>query len=108
MPDTGDPEVYLAGAIAIMSEYPVAVMNEVSSPGTGTKLLKSYPSLHDIRAACETAYAPIERAMERQRAMDSHKAALPAPRGPDEARRAEQIADYKNRIRPMLAVEEVR
>jgi hypothetical protein len=65
-------------------------------------LLKPYPLLHDIRAACERAYEPIERDMERARGAESHRLALVAPGKPSEARRDDQIADYERRIKPLL------
>jgi hypothetical protein len=80
MSDAGDPEVYLAGAAAILSEYPDEVLDKICDPRTGTKVLKAYPTLHDIRAACQELYAPIEREEERSRAHESHVSGLLPPR----------------------------
>lgn len=66
--DIGDHNFYLAGAAAILDEYPLAVQQMISDPRTGTRLLKPFPSLHDLRAACAKAFEPIEREMEREMA----------------------------------------
>lgn len=102
MPDVADARVYLAGCAAILDDYPQAVRDQLSDPRSGTRLLKAFPSLHDIRAACDVAYEPIERELLRQRAADSHRLALAAPAKPDQATRDAQIADYEQRIKPVL------
>ena len=82
MSDAGDAEAYLAGAVAILAEYPVAVMEGIADPVCGTKLLKDYPSLRQIREACELLYEPIDREEERRRSHESHLRTLPPPRRP--------------------------
>lgn len=102
MPDVADPRIYLAGAAAILDEYPPAVGSALADPRTGTRLLKAYPSLHDLREACDRAYEPIDRAIERERAAESHRLGLAAPTKPAQERRDEQVLDYETRIRPLL------
>lgn len=102
MPDVADPRVYLAGAAAIFDEYPSQVGQQLADPRTGTKLLKPYPSLFDIREACDRAYEPLERDIERQHAADSHRLGLAAPAKPDDQRREDQVEDYEKRIKPVL------
>lgn len=102
MPDTGDPRVYLAGAAAIIAEYPQEVMDAIADPRTGTRVLKDYPSLRDIRAACEELNAPLEREAERPRSLS------PPPRRPrtpeQQARVDAQVSDGKmRRIRTAVA-----
>jgi hypothetical protein len=65
MPDVGDPEVYLAGVTAILGEYPVEVMNALSDPRMGSRVLKDYPTISQIRQACEVLNEPIAREEER-------------------------------------------
>jgi hypothetical protein len=101
MPDVADPRVYLVGAAAILDEYPQAVRDAIADPRSGTRLLKPFPSLHDLRAACDVAYEPIERDLMRTRAR-SKNLTLPAPSKPDEATRDAQVEDYETRIKPML------
>ena len=102
MPDVGDPRVYLAGVAAILDEYPQAVRDALADPRTGTRLLKPYPWMHDVRAACDKAYEPIERDIERKRAADSYRELLTyrrAPRTPEEQTRIDaQVAGW-NRIK---------
>lgn len=102
MPDVADPRVYLAGCAAILDDYPQAVRDQLADPRSGTRVLKPFPSLHDIRAACDKAYEPIERRIERERATASHYLGLAAPAKPDQDRRDEQVADYEQRIKPVL------
>lgn len=102
MPDVPDARVYLAGAAAIFDEYPAQVGQILADPRTGTRLLKPYPSLHDLREACDLAYEPIGRAVARERAAASHRLGLAPPAKPDQARRDEQVADYETRIKPVL------
>lgn len=64
MPDAGDPKIYLAGAVAIVAEYPTAVMAALADPRSGTRVLKDYPSLSALRRACEALHEPIEREEE--------------------------------------------
>lgn len=73
-----------------------------SASASGTRLLKRYPDLHDIRDACDKAYEPIDRRHARDRAAQSHNLALAAPAKSDQARRDEQFIDYETRIKPLL------
>jgi hypothetical protein len=91
LPDVGDTEVYLAGAVAILAEYPPAVMTALADPRSGTRLLKDYPSLGDLRRACDAANAPFERELERERAKRS-AARLATLAPPRRARTAEEQA----------------
>lgn len=102
MPDVADPQIYLAGVAAILDEYPPQVGAVLADPRTGTRLLKPFPSLFDIRDACDKAYEPIERVIERERARESHFKGLAPPAKPEQSRRDEQFIDYEQRIKPML------
>jgi hypothetical protein len=94
MPDVHDPEKYLAGAISILAEYPQAVMDRISDPSTGTKVLGDFPTLVQIRKACDLLFEPFEREAERVR---SRRAALPVParkpRTPEEQWQVEQAVE---------------
>jgi hypothetical protein len=103
--DIGDHRFYLAGAAAILSEYPQEVRTMISDPRTGTRLLKPFPSLHDLRQACDKAYEPIEREMERElaarRANETLKLIGPErrKRSPEEqARVDEQVKAARGRL----------
>lgn len=79
-PDVGDTKVFIAGAVAIFAEYPVEVVEAIADPVRGTRLLKPYPSLFDLRRACELLYEPIERELERRQAHEDFLRGLPPPR----------------------------
>lgn len=101
MPDVADARIYLAGAAAILEEYPQEVRDVIADPRTGTRLLKAFPSLHDLREACDKAYEPLERAIERQRASESHRKALPPPRDDTpQARKDALVEDWYKRSGP--------
>lgn len=59
--------------MAVLAQYPVAVMDEVADPARGLPSRVRRPGLVDIRAACDAAYAPIASRLARQRVL------LPAP-----------------------------
>jgi hypothetical protein len=110
MPQVHDAEVYLAGAVAILSEYPPAVMSTLADPATGTRVLKPYPSLHDLRRACDDLYAPIEREDERRQAHKSHIAgALPRPkRTPEQQARVDaQVAAARQQLAAAALPEQI-
>lgn len=103
MPDAGDPQAYLAGAMQILGDYPEEVMNIISEPRAGTILLKDHPSLRQLREACETVYAPILRDLERRRRREDEARSLPPPRRPhtpeEQARIDRQVARAKFQLR---------
>ena len=102
MPDVHDPEAYLTGAIDILSEYPEEVMKIISEPGSGTKLLSDKPSLRQLRQACDLAYEPILREMQRRRVYEEARCSLPPPRRPrtpeEQARVDAQVARAKVKL----------
>jgi hypothetical protein len=109
LPDVGDDEVYLAGAVGIFSEYPVAVMEKLANPITGTQYLPDRPSLRTLRLACDEVFAPIARAQTRDNIralalLEHHPGKLT-----DEQRRhrAEQVVRLKEIIKETLAPEPV-
>jgi hypothetical protein len=76
--DIGDPKLYLAGATQILAEYPDEVIKAICTPASGTRLLPDFPTLRQLRVACEEAFAPIERQYEREQAQrDAMRGRLP-------------------------------
>lgn len=52
--DAGDPEIYTAAVVAVLSRYPVEVAAAVTEPATGLpSKLKWLPSIAEITEACE-------------------------------------------------------
>lgn len=92
----------MAGTVAIFATFPVEVMRAAVDPANGIPGRTDRPTLKVIKAVCEEIYAPIERRMERERALEEHRRALPPPR---EERTPEQqacidasVADLKRRL----------
>jgi hypothetical protein len=101
MPDAGDAKVYLAGAVGILSDYPPAVMEAIADPRTGTRVLKDYPTLSDLRQACDELHAPFVREAQRRAAHESHLLTPPPrpPRTPEQQARIDaQVGDDKMRL----------
>jgi hypothetical protein len=82
--DVGDPRAFLAAVIGIFMPYPTEVMEAVADPVRGLPSRVKRPDLVDIRRACEEAYAPIERRLERERAIEQQRRLLETPRDPAE------------------------
>jgi hypothetical protein len=67
LPDTGDPEAFLAAAIGIAAQFPLEVPLIAFDPINGLPSRMRRPALCDIRSACEAAYDPIARRLEREK-----------------------------------------
>ena len=102
MPDAADGRIYLAGAVAILADYPPAVMEAIADPRTGTRVLKDYPMLSDLRRACDELNAPFVREVARHAAHESQLVLAPAsrlPRTPEQQARIDaQLSDQKMRL----------
>ena len=81
--EANDPEVFIAGATAILAQYPEMVVRQVCDPVRGMPGQDKWlPSIAEIRMACERAMAPrySDEKRERERAhtravLGGHKAA---------------------------------
>jgi hypothetical protein len=110
-PDAGNAEVYLAGAIGILAEYPLEVMEKISNPISGSKELPDRPTLRKLREACECLYGPLRRQAERDAAHADHQwlASLERPRrkltDEERIRRAAQCADLRKKLAETLLPE---
>lgn len=61
MPDVGDQKVYLAGAVAILADFPLGVIEQIGDPRVATQHMRDFPSLFALRKACEELNEPLER-----------------------------------------------
>jgi hypothetical protein len=99
MPDVSDPKVYLAGVTGILAEYPSEVMEKLADPRSGSRCLWNFPTIPQIRRACEEIYAPIRREEERRQVREDARRSLPPPRRqrtPEEQARADaQVAAWR-------------
>jgi hypothetical protein len=106
IPDGGNPEIYLAGVVGILAQYPLEVMERIANPITGSALLPDYPSLQRLRSACEKAYEPMRWQKEREA---SRAKMLPAwdkkLTEEERARRAVQVEDWRKRMTENLQPE---
>jgi hypothetical protein len=99
MPDVSDAKIYLTGVTGILAEYPIEVMNTLADPRTGSRYLRNFPTIPQLRHACEEIYAPIRRQEEREQAQADARRALPPPRRPrtpeEQARVDAQVAAWR-------------
>lgn len=73
----------MAAVIGIFMEFPIEVMERVADPVHGLPSRVRRPYLTDIRKACEEAYEPIARRLERERAVtDPGRLLGPPPAAP--------------------------
>lgn len=77
--DVGDPKAFAAATIAILAGYPAEVLDQAVA---AIAKRSDRPTLKFITEVCEELYAPIERRLERERAIDQHRRALPPPVDP--------------------------
>ena len=98
--DLGDPKVYLAGATQILAEYPDEVIKAICTPASGTRLLPDFPTLRQLRDACEAEFAPIERHLARERAHADAVRELPRPKrtAEQQARIDAQVAEARRKL----------
>jgi hypothetical protein len=99
--DVGNRRLFLAGAVAIVAGYSEEVAEKLSDPRTGTRAIRDYPALSDIRKACDLIFEPINRESERQEAHNSHVAGLlqKPPRTPEQQARIDtQVARARQEI----------
>lgn len=66
--EVGDPEVYTASVVSVLSAYSLDVARRVCDPRNGLPVRSAYglPSIAEIKAACEQEIAPLMREQERQ------------------------------------------
>jgi hypothetical protein len=103
-PEVEDQKGFLTAVAAIFSEYPETVMIEVAGPkGIPSKF--SRPSLSDIRAACDAAYAPIAARGLRQRAV-FHPPPRPAT-AQEKAIVGEKLAEFKRHMAKAQLIDEL-
>jgi hypothetical protein len=65
--DAHDPQMYVAAAIRVLSDYPIETQRFVTDPLTGLPSKVNWlPTVKEIRDACEEHHGPMRRAMERE------------------------------------------
>ena len=63
--DANDPEVYTAAAIAVLSDFPLDVIQQVVDPRSGLpSRIRWLPTVSEIRDACQEIYGVRQRAQE--------------------------------------------
>lgn len=100
MPDVFDRRAFLAAVICIFAEFPLVVMEEVADPARGLPSRVKRPTLVDVRKACEEAYGPIARQMERDRVIRDRAHLLPPPPGEPKPSLAELEAKWGSKFAP--------
>lgn len=99
--DVGDPKAFIAAAATIFAAYPPEVWDAVNDPVRGITGKAARPALADIKKACDLAYEPIERDMERAQARRDYLRGLLPPRAqrtPEEQARVDAQVEETRRI----------
>lgn len=65
--DVNEPRAFIAGIVAVFSNYPVELHELAVAPTGIPARLKYLRSLAEIEQVCEELYAPIGRRIERER-----------------------------------------
>ena len=66
--DANDPQIYTAAVIAVLSDYPIAVVAKIVDPRNGLpSKCKWLPAIAEIKEACEAAMNPLWREQERNK-----------------------------------------
>ncbi|MCC6775673.1 MAG: hypothetical protein IT537_03395 [Hyphomicrobiales bacterium] len=100
--DVSDPRAFMAAAAAIFASYPAEVWASVIDPVRGLPGRTARPTLADIKAACDEAYEPIDRLIDRQRSQKSDLRGLPPPRAKRTAEEQARIDAQVERVRRMF------
>lgn len=75
-----EPTIYIAALAAILSEYPLEVVEYVTDPRTGlASTHKWIPEPAEVREACEAQVAPLRRKHQREAIERKNKEALEPP-----------------------------
>lgn len=99
--DAADPETFLTGVAAVLSDYPEEVITRVTDPRTGLPGRQAFPpSAFEVKQACEAEMAPIRRERERERRYLEGRNLLPPP---DRGARP-TIADLKAKLGPTWGI----
>lgn len=100
--DVSDPPAFMTAVVAILASYPEEVREATIHPVNGIPSRTDRPTLKFIKSFCDEAYAPIERAWERERARQDWLLSLPPPRvqrRPEEqARVDEQVTAARRQL----------
>lgn len=74
--DANDPEVYTAAAIAVLSDYPLDVVQRVVDPRSGLpSRIRWLPTVSEIREACQEIHGVRQRMQEWERSAAEQVAA---------------------------------
>jgi hypothetical protein len=101
--DVGEPEEFMQEAVILFAEYPAQIWTEASR--LIVRKTKRF-GIDDVKAALEEIFAPMRRALERQRSEDNHLRGLPPP---DEKRTPEEqarINEHVERVRSEMGIPE--
>lgn len=78
-----EPEIFVAGVAAVLSDYPAEVVQAVVDPRNGLPSRTQWlPTIAEVKTACEAAMAPIRRAAQRERIAAESARLLAAPEKP--------------------------
>jgi hypothetical protein len=100
--EANDAEVYVTAIAAMLTDYPEAIVRDVTDPVRGIPSETNWlPTLYELRAACDRRMKPIrEAAAKAEREADTRLLLTPPTASPEERERAFQR--WMRDIRPEL------
>jgi hypothetical protein len=104
--DVGDPEAFIAGAVAILAEFPPEVMECAVHPVHGIPKRTDRPTLKMIHDSCAEHYARIERDETRRRVREEIESSREPPRKPRTPGQQAAIDAQVAAIRQQLGIPE--
>jgi hypothetical protein len=109
--DFDDPDLFVANAVTMLSQYPEAVMTSACNPRSGIQTRSKWPpKVSELRDACEAALAE-HTSRERRELLSRHGALIDTPHGPapldppeltPQEQRNRAVARWENEVRPEL------
>lgn len=103
--DFAEPEVFVPGAIRVLSAYPEEVVRRVADPLTGIAGRQTFPpSIAELKAECDRHMEPLRQEATRRERVERERrllASCPEPPTPDERRRA--VEEWERRRREIEA-----
>lgn len=95
--DVIEPKVFIAGIVAILSEYPAELHEAAVAPTGIPKRLKTLRNLAEIEEVCRELYEPIARRKTREALANQPKYLAPPPRTAEEQAKIDaQVEAWRN------------
>jgi hypothetical protein len=78
-----EPEIFVAGVAAVLSDYPAEIVQAVVDPRGGLPSRTQWlPTIAEVKTECERRMEPVRRQMERDRRLEESARLLAGPTEP--------------------------